>query len=170
MIFVRSGVFVYMMKATRFPGVYKIGISNDPKWRSWSISQTIKGNAQVMFKIELVFAYQIEQTLHLMFKSIRAKNMKGSGKTEWFKPMIPIWIWMIFAAVVLIFFPWIITGENSLYYLAGILFAATVFPAVLFIGFVALLLLIIRIIQECAIVLILFIFFKFLLLELFPGI
>jgi len=160
MIFVRSGMFVYIMRATRFPGVFKIGISNDPKFRSWWISKTISGDAVVLFKMELFFAYPIEQSLHRMFKPFSAK-MKGSGKTEWFRPGIPIWVWMVGVIITLWLYPGIVGDPNAIWYLSGFLFFAFVLPGILFVSFVGLLLFLIRVVQECAIAVMIFVVLKF---------
>lgn len=164
MIFVRSGMFVYIMRATKHPGKFKIGISNDPKFRSWWISKTIKGDAVVVFKMELFFAYAIEQTLHKLFAPIHTK-MEGSGKTEWFRPGFPLPFWLALMACVLWWFPAIVYDPNVLYYAAGILFFGFVLPGILFVLIVSFILLFIRIIQELSILAILFYVFRFAVLE-----
>lgn len=160
MIFVQSGMYVYCMKSTKYPGIYKIGISNDPKFRSWWISKSMPGNAVVLFKFELYFAYQIEQTLHLIFKPFNVKGLKGSGKTEWFRPGLPWWIWIAAAGAVVYFFPGIIFVPNSVWYIFGIVFVGIALPVVLFLAFVWLFLFTCRVVQETAVAVILFLVFR----------
>lgn len=151
MIFVQSGMFVYCMKSTKYPGIFKIGISNDPDWRSWWISKTMSGNAVVLFKFELYFAYEIEQTLHLIFKPLNVKGLKGSGKTEWFRPGLPWYVWAVVISALFYWFPGIVYVDNGLFYLGAGLFCAMVLPAVLFLAFVWTFLFLCRVVQESAV-------------------
>lgn len=160
MIFVQSGMYVYCMKSTRYPGIYKIGISNDPAFRSWWISKSMPGNAVVLFKFQLYFAYQIEQLLHTIFRPLNVKGLKGSGKTEWFRPGLPWWIWVVGAGLVWYFIPGIIHMEHFWFWVAGFAMVAIAVPVALFLTFVWLFLFLCRVIQESAVLVILFLVFR----------
>lgn len=77
--------FVYCMRNSKLPGLYKIGYSERTSVRRDFIARSMRGRVYVLFDQRLMFAYPIEKILHGMFAHIRTTT-HGSGKTEWFKP------------------------------------------------------------------------------------
>lgn len=151
MIFGKSGVSVYIMTSPQHPGKYKIGISNKPKYRAKNVSKSMPGSAKVFFQMEMWFAYHVEQMLHKVFDPINAKKMKGSGKTEWFKPRLPMWLIFVFVGVVCWYKPASVP-INDFLPIAG-LGAVLLYIAVelVFVLFVVACLVSIRLIQEIGI-------------------
>ena len=91
--------YLYVLYATQkmFPyisilhiGRYKIGISNDIKRRCREIQDTIwkecrrEVKVRPLIYVPLFTAYDREQWLHRKLNFIHAKDMPGSGGTEWF--------------------------------------------------------------------------------------
>lgn len=90
-IFAPNSVYIMRPTSLKYAGKRKIGVSNAPWLRAQSVSKSIKGDAVVSFQIKVFFAYQVEGLLHFLFRPIHTK-MEGSGKTEWFKPALPLWL------------------------------------------------------------------------------
>jgi len=88
-LFARNSVYNLHPTATKYTGKRKLGVSTIPTLRANQVSKTIKGDAVVAYSFRLFFAYQVEGILHFIFHPINTK-MTGSGKTEWFKPAIPL--------------------------------------------------------------------------------
>lgn len=77
--------YVYCMRNSNLPGLYKIGFSERTSVRRDFIDRSMRGRVFVLFDQRLMFAYPIEKILHAMFAHIRTTT-HGSGKTEWFRP------------------------------------------------------------------------------------
>lgn len=73
--------WLYIMQSN---GLYKIGISKDPKRRLKSIQRTHKANTRLYANVRTFYAYEVEQWLH---KKLSHKNepQDGNGGTEWFR-------------------------------------------------------------------------------------
>jgi hypothetical protein len=61
-------------------GVYKIGISKQPKKRIKSIK-----NAKLVIMVPVLLAREYERFLHSRYAHLRVKSGKESGSTEWFR-------------------------------------------------------------------------------------
>ena len=81
---------IYVMGSTAHVCRYKIGISKNVANRRKNIESTIEGRVYVIFSCPLLFAYFWEQLLHGIYAPLNVKNMKGSGRTEWFTMIAPI--------------------------------------------------------------------------------
>lgn len=89
---------IYIMGNTAHTCLYKIGISKNVKNRKNEIQKTMGGRVYVIFSWNLIFAFFWEQLLHRMYGVLNAKGIRGSGKTEWFRLILPITpiLWIIF--------------------------------------------------------------------------
>ena len=92
---------VYVMGHTRYYFRYKIGISYNSKKRQKSISETMKGDAYIIFRAKFYFAEMIEAMMHWIYRPFNAR-MTGNGKTEWFWLIVPVSPILILSSIWLI--------------------------------------------------------------------
>jgi len=92
--------YLYVMGATRYWFRYKVGISNNPKFRRRMIDDSLRGRVVLVSSCKVFFPYFWEQSIHKVFSPLNAR-MHGSGKTEWFwfgiSPIPTLLIWTCFA-------------------------------------------------------------------------
>jgi hypothetical protein len=81
--------YIYILGNTRHLFRYKIGISNSIERRTKDINNTVRGEVYEIFAARFFFARKIEHLMHTLYRPLSAK-MYGSGKTEWFRMLIPI--------------------------------------------------------------------------------
>lgn len=73
---------IYVIKHDQ-PGLFKVGISNNPKRRLLEIQNTNKRAKHISLSLPSLNARKTERLVHNILKPFRVR-MRGSGGTEWF--------------------------------------------------------------------------------------
>lgn len=75
--------WLYILANFPFIWIVKVGIAGDVTKREKQIDKSAKGWDFCIFKIKILFAYQVEQFVHRLCSPIQV-SFDGSGKTERF--------------------------------------------------------------------------------------
>ena len=79
-------MYLYLLKA-KHKARYKIGITKSVKRRLSEVNRDVE--SKLVFYVPLFYAAKFERYLHNRYKHLQ-RNMKGTGKTEWFYFWLPI--------------------------------------------------------------------------------
>ena len=82
---------LYVLYSFSFPWRFKIGFSWDVQRRIEEVQASMSYELGYSIKVRkamampVLYAYQIEQRVHRLLNKTQCKDMRGSGKTEWFE-------------------------------------------------------------------------------------
>ncbi len=82
--------YIYVLGNTRYLFRYKIGIANNMQNRTKNIDNSLKGKTYEIYAVKVFYAQRIEQLLHGLYSPLSARQMYGSGRTEWFWMFLPV--------------------------------------------------------------------------------
>lgn len=90
----------YLMGSTVYPFRNKFGISDRTDLRRAQVDKDVKGPVYTVFSRVILFAWVCEQAVHFLYQMQRAPMKKGTGRTEWFYTLNPVF------GTALIWFSW----------------------------------------------------------------
>jgi T5orf172 domain len=110
--------YIYVLGNTRYIFRYKIGIANNMENRTKNIDNSLKGKTYEIFAVKVFYAQRIEQFLHGLYSPLSARQMYGSGRTEWFWMLLPVTPMLILTFIFIlqwILIPMLVVGLAYLY-------------------------------------------------------